>query len=136
MSSIVLLCSADRSDPRKKKPKVLMLNKSVQVGECVITSKDLISDEPSLDYWKKLAETRGDALNRSLEENEKLKVNVSHLQQENKICKEMLDESRHLVEVLQVNQTVTFKAQMVIINYLNFRRCWKKKRIMNKIRNK
>lgn len=79
-----------------------MQNKSVQVGECVITAKDLTSDEPGVDYWKKLAETRDNALKKVLEENEKLKENISSLQQENKICKEMLDESRHLVEVLQV----------------------------------
>lgn len=79
-----------------------MQNKSVQVGECVITTKDLTSDEPSADYWKKLAETRGEALNRSLEENEKLKDNITTLQQENRLCKEMLEESRHLVEVLKV----------------------------------
>lgn len=79
-----------------------MQNKGVQVGECVITAKDLISEEPSGDYWKKLAETRGEALNKCIEENEKLKGDISTLQQENKLCKEMLDESRHLVEVLQV----------------------------------
>lgn len=80
-----------------------MQNKSVQVGECVITAKDLTSEEPSIDYWKKLAETRDNTLKSVLEENEKLKENISSLQQENKICKEMLDESRHLVEVLKVN---------------------------------
>lgn len=94
--------SADRTDHRQKKQKFLMQNKSVQVGECVITAKDLISDEPSGDYWKKLAETRGEALDKYIEENEKLKEKISTLQQENKVCKDMLEESRHLVEVLQV----------------------------------
>lgn len=103
--------SADRSDPRKKKQKVLMQNKSVQVGECVVTVKDLTSDEPSADYWKKLAETRGKALERSLQENEKLIENISTLQQENKLCKEMLEESRHLVEVLQVTFSFSFNKE-------------------------
>lgn len=94
--------SADRSDHRQKKQKVLMQNKSVQVGECIITAKDLTSDEPSIDYWKKLAETREEALNKSLEENEKLKEDISSLQQENQICKDMLEESRNLVEILKV----------------------------------
>lgn len=79
------------------------LHKSIQTGESVITEVDLTSDEPGLDYWKSLAEKRAEALNDSLQENEKLKDNVEMLEEENKICKEMLDESRHLVEVLQVN---------------------------------
>lgn len=79
-----------------------MQNKSTQTGECVITAEDLTSDEPSIDYWRKLAETRGDVLNRSIQENEKLKEDIEALQEENKICKEMLEESKNLVEVLQV----------------------------------
>lgn len=79
-----------------------MQNKSTQTGECVITAEDLTSDEPSADYWRQLAETRGDALNRSIQENEKLKEDIEVLQEENKICKEMLEESKNLVEVLQV----------------------------------
>ncbi|KAJ8959079.1 hypothetical protein NQ318_022336 [Aromia moschata] len=78
-----------------------MQNKAVQTGESVITAEDLTSDEPSTDYWRKLAETRGDALNRSLQENEKLKDDIEALKEENRICKEMLDESKHLVEILQ-----------------------------------
>ncbi|KAG5893821.1 hypothetical protein JTB14_018325 [Gonioctena quinquepunctata] len=81
--------------------KVQMQHKSVQVGECTITAEDLTSDEPSYDYWKRLAETRGEALNDSIQENDKLKENIEALQEENRICKEMLDESRQLVEVLQ-----------------------------------
>lgn len=98
-----------------------MHNKSVQVGECVITARDLTSDEPSADYWKKLAETRGEALNRSLEENEKLKENISSLQQENRICKEMLEESRNLVEVLKVIFSLNCNLKVIVSLY--FRKC-------------
>ncbi|KAJ8923083.1 hypothetical protein NQ315_001635 [Exocentrus adspersus] len=85
----------------EKRRKTLMQNKSTQTGESVITAEDLTSDEPSADYWRKLAETRSEALNRSLQENEKLKEDIEALQEENKVCKEMLDESKTLVEVLQ-----------------------------------
>lgn len=77
-------------------------HRAVQTGESVITADDLTSDEPGLDYWKTLAEKRGEALNDSLQEVEKLKDDVETLQEENRICKEMLNESRHLVDVLQV----------------------------------
>lgn len=61
-----------------------------------------MSDEPSADYWKALAEKRGEALNESLQECDKLREEVHTLKEENRICKEMLEESKHLVEVLQV----------------------------------
>lgn len=80
----------------------------IQTGAAVITAEDLTSDEPGLDYWKSLAETRGNALNDSLQEidklreqNEVLEQTTKTLQEENTICKEMLDESRNLVEILQ-----------------------------------
>ncbi|XP_023015724.2 geminin DNA replication inhibitor [Leptinotarsa decemlineata] len=94
-----IYCDLGPSEAKKKS--IQMLHKSVQVGECTITTEDLTSDEPSADYWKRLAETRGNALDESLHENEKLKENLEALQEENRICKEMLDESRHLVEVLK-----------------------------------
>lgn len=74
----------------------------VQTGEAVISAADLMSDEPSSDYWKQLAEKRGEALNESLHENDQLKERLENLEEENRICKEMLDESRTLIEVLQV----------------------------------
>lgn len=80
-----------------------MAHKAIQTGEATITEADLTSDEPSPDYWKVLAEKRGEALNESLQENEKLKQHVEALTEENKICKEMLEESKHLVAVLQVS---------------------------------
>lgn len=86
----------ERSEKTKK-----LANKAVQTGEAVITAEDLTSEDPSADYWKRLAETREEALNDSLQENDRLKEQVETLQEENRICKEMLDESKHLVEILQ-----------------------------------
>lgn len=87
-----------------------MLHKGVQTGECIITAEDLISSEPSTDYWKHLAETREIALAKSIQENEKLKENIAALQEENRIIKEMCEESKHLVEVLQV---ILIKTQFI-----------------------
>ncbi|CAG9812903.1 unnamed protein product [Phaedon cochleariae] len=94
--------SSELDKPDIKKKKIQMQHKCIQVGECTITAEDLTLDEPSADYWKRLAETRGQALDDSINENEKLKEDIAALQEENMICKEMLDESKHLVEVLQV----------------------------------
>lgn len=93
-----ITCFSDNPEVKKKK----LSHKAVQTGECVITEEDLTSEEPSLDYWKALAEKRGESLNNSLQENDKLKDDIISLQEENRICREMLDESRNLVEVLQV----------------------------------
>ncbi|XP_057658311.1 uncharacterized protein LOC130895157 [Diorhabda carinulata] len=93
--------SKDSSKVEPNKKKISMSDKAVQVGELTITKEDLISDEPSIDYWKQLAETRGQSLNDSLHEIEVLKENISTLKEENRICKEMLEESKQLVEVLQ-----------------------------------
>ncbi|XP_063916111.1 geminin [Zophobas morio] len=92
------LASSSYRNDHKRKPSE---DKAVQTGESVITAADLTSDEPSADYWKRVAEKRQEMLDESLTENEKLKGAVEALQEENKACKEMLDESRALVEVLQ-----------------------------------
>ncbi|XP_018319284.1 geminin [Agrilus planipennis] len=85
---------------KAKKP-VILVDKGVQTGETVITAADLISDEPGIDYWKTLAEQRKVALDESLEENGRLKDVIESLEEENKICKEMLNEAKELVAVLQ-----------------------------------
>lgn len=82
------------------------VNKAVQTGEATVTSADLTSEEPSADYWKLLAEKRQESLDESLQENERLKGHIDALKEENKICKEMLEESKHLVEVLQVYNSI------------------------------
>ncbi|KAK4874272.1 hypothetical protein RN001_013632 [Aquatica leii] len=77
------------------------VNKAVQTGEATVTTNDLTTDEPSTDYWRLLAEKRGETLNDSLQENERLKEQIESLEEEKRIYKEMLEESKHLVAVLQ-----------------------------------
>ncbi|KAB0793775.1 hypothetical protein PPYR_13395 [Photinus pyralis] len=85
----------------EEKPKQVA-HKAVQTGEAVITAEDLTSDnESNVDYWRLLAEKRGESLNDSLQENERLKDKIECLENENKVCKELLEESKHLVAVLQ-----------------------------------
>lgn len=90
----------EKAEAKKKS----LQHKAVQTFEDYTVSElDLTSDEPpNEEYWRRLAEKRGEALNDSLHENEKLKENIEALQEENQVCKNMLDESRHLVEILQV----------------------------------
>lgn len=57
---------------------------------------------PSENYWEVLAERRRIALEDALEDNRELVERIETLEEENRIYKEMLDESRALVEVLQV----------------------------------
>lgn len=57
---------------------------------------------PSENYWEVLAERRRIALEDALEDNRELTERVETLEEENRIYKEMLDESRALVEVSQV----------------------------------
>lgn len=57
---------------------------------------------PSENYWEVLAERRRIALEDALEDNRELIGRVEKLEEENRIYKEMLEESRSLVEVLQV----------------------------------
>ncbi|KAF5306947.1 hypothetical protein FQA39_LY00177 [Lamprigera yunnana] len=93
--------AGDSGNPDIKRKK--SADKSVQTGEATVTAADLTtSEEPSSDYWRMLAETRGNALDDSLQENEKLKDEIHNLMEENKHCKEMLDESVHMVELLQI----------------------------------
>lgn len=62
----------------------------------------IFSAGPSENYWQVLAERRRVALEDALEENSVLTERISKLEEENRVCKEMLDETRALVEVLQV----------------------------------
>lgn len=78
------------------------MHKETQTEKYITNVDDLTGEEPTADYWKRLAEKRQESLDESLHEIEKLKGDIEVLQEENKICKEMLEESRHLVEVLQV----------------------------------
>ncbi|XP_046830273.1 geminin-like [Vespa crabro] len=85
--------------------KIVYKHKAVQTarGEKIkIEVEDLTSEAgPSENYWEVLAERRRIALDDALEENKELHERISKLQEENRLCKEMLDETRALVEVLQ-----------------------------------
>lgn len=66
-----------------------------------LTEEDLTTDgEPSEHYWKGLAEQRRIALEHSLRENEELHNKVVNLEEELNIARQMIDESKNLVEVL------------------------------------
>ncbi|KAL2733662.1 geminin-like isoform X1 [Vespula maculifrons] len=89
----------------KTRKKIVYKHKAVQTarGEKIkIEVEDLTSEAgPSENYWEVLAERRRIALDDALEENKELREHISKLQEENRLCKEMLDETRALVEVLQ-----------------------------------
>jgi len=63
----------------------------------------LLTGSPSENYWELLAEQRRVALEETLQENEKLYKKIARLEEENKICKEMLKEQESLVDVLKVS---------------------------------
>lgn len=88
-----------------KRKKITYKDKAVQTarGEKIkIEVEDLTSEAgPSENYWEVLAERRRIALEDALDENRELNERVVKLEEENRICKEMLDETRALVEVLQ-----------------------------------
>lgn len=90
---------------KKIKSKVKYQDKACQTprgGKIQIEIEDLTCDAgPSENYWQVLAERRRIALDDTLEDNKELTERVAKLEEENRICKEMLDETRALVEVLQ-----------------------------------
>lgn len=66
-----------------------------------VTEEDLTTEgEPSEHYWKGLAEQRRVALEVSLKENEELHNKIENLEEELTIARQMIDESKNLVEVL------------------------------------
>ncbi|XP_043526756.1 geminin isoform X1 [Frieseomelitta varia] len=94
-----------KNDEKAKRKKVVLKDKAVQTsrgGKIKIEVEDLTSEAgPSENYWEVLAERRRIALQDALEDNKELTERVEKLEEENRIYKEMLDESRTLVEVLQ-----------------------------------
>ncbi|KAL6449065.1 hypothetical protein ACFW04_000641 [Cataglyphis niger] len=67
-----------------------------------IEPEDLTSTAgPSENYWQILSERRRIALKDALEKNEELVEYVEKLEEENRVYKEMLNETRALVDVLQ-----------------------------------
>lgn len=93
-----------KNEPTKRK-KITFKDKAVQTargGKIKIEVEDLTSEAgPSENYWEVLAERRRIALEDALEDNRVLTERVQTLEEEKRIYKEMLDESRALVEVLQ-----------------------------------
>ncbi|XP_011311984.1 geminin [Fopius arisanus] len=94
-----------KGDSGKKLKKSTHKDKACQTArgdKIKIEVEDLTSEAgPSENYWQVLAERRRIALDDALEENKELSVRVERLEEENKTYKEMLDETRALVEVLQ-----------------------------------
>ncbi|XP_012349156.1 geminin isoform X1 [Apis florea] len=92
-------------DEKPKRKKIVLKDKAVQTargGKIKIEVEDLTSEAgPSENYWEVLAERRRIALEDALEDNRELVERIETLEEENRIYKEMLDESRALVEVLQ-----------------------------------
>ncbi|XP_011155975.2 geminin isoform X2 [Solenopsis invicta] len=87
-----------------KYKKVTKKNKAVQTvpeKKITIEAEDLTLDNPSENYWQIIAERTQIALVNALEENKKLVQDIEKLQEENRIYKEMLDETKVLIEVLQ-----------------------------------
>lgn len=90
------------------------VSKGVQAGKekaasSSVTAEDLTSDSASDNYWQSLAEQRRVALEVTLKENEalhhrneELTKKVKLLEEENKVAKELLQESETLVDVLKV----------------------------------
>ncbi|XP_017752428.1 PREDICTED: geminin [Eufriesea mexicana] len=94
-----------KNDEKPKRKKIILKDKAVQTargGKIKIEVEDLTSEAgPSENYWEVLAERRRIALEDALEDNRELTDRIEKLEEENRIYKEMLDESRALVEVLQ-----------------------------------
>ncbi|KAI4503464.1 hypothetical protein M0802_001686 [Mischocyttarus mexicanus] len=101
-----IVSTTEKPKPKKlKRKKVISKSKAVQttVGENIkIEVEDLTSEAgPSENYWQVIAERRRIALHNALEENKILHNRITSLQEENRLCNEMLNETRALVEVLQ-----------------------------------
>lgn len=87
-----------------KRKKLLTNHSSCQTDpedDNKISEDDLTTDaEPSENYWKSLAEKRRIALDESLDENERLCHKVTLLEEELHTSRQMLDETKNLVQVL------------------------------------
>lgn len=66
-----------------------------------ITADDLTGDaKPSEHYWERLAEKRLEALEQSLDENQRLYERIDGLEEELNTSRKQLEEAQHLVTVL------------------------------------
>lgn len=94
------MCSTPSSEPRRRKSSQDPAA-AAAASQNKIIEEDLTTEgEPSDGYWKALAEKRRIALDISLKENEELHEKVISLEEELVISREMLEESKNLVELL------------------------------------
>lgn len=73
-----------------------------------ITAEDLTGEaKPSEHYWERLAEKRREALEQSLDENQRLYERIEGLEEELNTSRQQLEEAKHLVAVLteMLNET-------------------------------
>lgn len=92
-----------KDDDLKHKKAVAVASSSSQTlpPSSLITEKDLTSESTVSDaYWEVLAEKRREALQETLEENEYLHDKCNRLESELNESKQLLDETRELVNVL------------------------------------
>ncbi|XP_067952080.1 geminin-like isoform X2 [Watersipora subatra] len=94
--------------------KVELVHKSTNTDSSLIShsnniENDLCSEEPSDAYWKDLAETRREALEKSLEENEQLhtkvtqlSARVAQLEDEQKDYEELAVKAEQLADTLEL----------------------------------
>ncbi|EZA56945.1 hypothetical protein X777_02796, partial [Ooceraea biroi] len=96
--------TANKGKPKGRKK--VKEDKAVQTAreeKVKIEVNDLIStDNPSENYWQVLAERRRIALENTLTENKRLEQYVESLEEKLHVYKEMLEETKVVVEVLQV----------------------------------
>lgn len=79
----------------------------VESEKVVISKEDydmMLRDEASIEYWKQLAEERRTALEKALQENEKLYEDIGILEAENKHLQKMAD---HCVELANIVKTLS-----------------------------
>lgn len=102
-SETTVLCSTPSSEPRRRKSSQDPATAAAvaAASQSKIIEEDLTTEgEPSDGYWKALAEKRRVALDISLKENEELHEKVDSLEEELTLSREMLEESKNLVELL------------------------------------
>merc|ERR1712150_150812 len=74
---------------------------------CSSAIDDLISDEPSENYWKDLAEERRRALKETIDENKMLCSEVEQLKEENRRLSDIAAQAESLVEYLNADDSGT-----------------------------
>jgi len=60
----------------------------------------ITGDEPPPEYWKRLAESRRQALEDTLSENEKLHKRIEELEEENQAMEEMVQQAKTMAELI------------------------------------